>query len=84
MPTVKREEGFAIKVLTSPEHNPPHVHVYKAGGECRIKLGDGIRPAELWDVLPGMSERDARRAEELVNKYLADCLVIWRRYNGHL
>lgn len=84
MPTVKREDGFEIMVLTSPEHNPPHVHVYKAGGECRVLLGDEDTAPALWDVMQGMSVKDARNAETLVRKYQAECLAVWRKYNGHL
>lgn len=84
MPTVKREDGFEIMVLTSPEHPPPHVHVYKAGGECRVLLGDEDTQPELWDVERGMSIKDARKAEALVSKYQAECLEVWRRIHEQL
>ena len=83
MPTVVREEGFEIMVLTSPEHPPPHVHVYKAGAECRVLLGDEASPPRLWDV-KGMRLKDARDALALVHRYHAQCLNVWRKYNGSL
>lgn len=84
MPTVTRIEGFEIRVLLRNEHNPPHVHVFKAGGECRVLVGDeAIRP-ELWDIVGGMSDRDALRAEALVGLYQAECVAAWRKYHGSL
>lgn len=80
MPTVVVEEGFEIRVLTRNEHRPAHVHVYKAGAECRIF----IESATLWDIKGGMTARDARQAEALVRKYQNECQAAWRTYNGHL
>lgn len=39
-PTVVRQGGFLVMIYYKPlEHDPPHVHVWKAGTEARIGLG---------------------------------------------
>ena len=38
MPTVRRHEGYEVR-LNSDEHEPPHVHVWKAAGQVKIWLG---------------------------------------------
>ena len=82
MPTVKREQGFAIKVNTRGEHNPPHVHVFKAGGEIRVKLGDDETAPSYWDEKRPMALQDKVKAVLLVDKYRAECLEVWRKFNG--
>lgn len=84
MPTVKREEGFEIKVNTRGEHSPPHVHVLKAGGEIRVKLGDEETVPSYWDEKRPMPLRDKVRAVLLVDKYQAECLAVWRKFNANL
>jgi hypothetical protein len=35
-PTIIRDSGFLVMIYCKPrEHDPPHVHVVKAGGEDR-------------------------------------------------
>lgn len=82
MALVVEEDGFRIMVLTRNEHNPPHVHVYRAGGECRVKIGES--PAMLWDVKGGLTLKEASKAEALVRKHQAACLRKWEEKNGHL
>ena len=84
MPTVLRFEGFEIRVFVRNEHSPPHVHVFKAGGECRILLGDEDTQPCLWNIVGGLSDRDAVKAENLVSQYQAECLAAWRKYHGSL
>lgn len=69
-------------VRTRHEHNPPHVHVLRAGGECRVKIAES--PAVLWDVKGGLTLSEARKAEALVRKYQTQCLEKWEELNGHL
>ncbi|NJN61100.1 MAG: DUF4160 domain-containing protein [Coleofasciculaceae cyanobacterium RL_1_1] len=40
MPTILRQDGFAVRLYFN-DHDPPHVHVFKAGGQAKIALGDG-------------------------------------------
>ncbi len=84
MPTVKREAGFTIKVNTRGEHSPPHVHVIKAGGEIRVQLGDHETAPCYWDEKRPMPLQDKVRAVLLVDKYQAECLEVWRKFNGHI
>ncbi len=37
MPRVLSEDGFDFYIYFD-DHNPPHVHVYKSGGEIRIEI----------------------------------------------
>ena len=84
MPTVVREAGFSIIVRVRGENLPPHVHVYKGAGECRILLGETETGPRLWDVVGGMDWREARQAERLVIRPQAACRAVWRQVNGHL
>ena len=84
MPTVRREAGFAIEVHTRNEHGPAHVHVTKAGGEIRVKLGDDTTLPSYWDERAPMSTRDKILAVRLVMTHQAECLAVWRKFNGNL
>ena len=42
MPLEIEQEGFKVMIYTRDEHEPPHVHVWKGGGEAVINLG-GIK-----------------------------------------
>ena len=37
MPTVLRVDGFSFRFYSN-DHAPPHVHVTRAGTECRVLL----------------------------------------------
>jgi len=84
MPTVVVEDGFEVRVLTRNEHRPPHVHVYRSGGECRIKIAEGpaCDQVRLWDIVGGMTKRDVDRALNLVEKYQVACRDKWREIHG--
>lgn len=84
MPTVKREDGFEIKVNTRGEHSPPHVHVIRAGGEIRVRIGDEETAPSYWDEKRSMTMRDKVRAVLLVDEYQAECLMVWRKFNANL
>lgn len=44
MPVIIRSSGFRFIILPG-DHDPPHVHIRKAGGELIINLGiDGGEP----------------------------------------
>ncbi|HEY9899890.1 MAG TPA: DUF4160 domain-containing protein [Pantanalinema sp.] len=82
MPTVASIEGYEIRVLTRNEHRPRHVHVFKADWEPRVRIGE---LAEFWDIKYGApSNREVRRAIELVGQYLDACNMKWEECNGHL
>lgn len=83
MPTVRTIDGYTIKVNTRGEHNPAHVHVFKAGWEIRIRIdGDA---AELWDVSYGdPNSKELARAVDHVQDCWAACRESWRMNNAHL
>ncbi|MGG6266137.1 DUF4160 domain-containing protein [Leptolyngbya sp. AN03gr2] len=39
MPTLLRQDGFEIRMYFD-DHDPPHVHVFKAEGQAKIALGN--------------------------------------------
>jgi hypothetical protein len=53
MPTVLRVEGFPFRIYPA-DHQPPHIHAYKAGGVARIALSAPV----IIISYEGMSERD--------------------------
>jgi hypothetical protein len=77
MPTVFRQDGFEIRIYSN-EHNPPHVHVIKAGGELKFILGSESEKAFLDRVLSPMKRRDARAAFEIVKEQQTFLLKKWR------
>ena len=75
MVTVLRLHGLRFVVYTA-DHEPPHVHVY-GDGEARIDI-------ETLKVLTqgGMSDRDVRRAAEVIEANRQLFLETWRKYHG--
>ncbi|CAN7465700.1 DUF4160 domain-containing protein [Neorhizobium tomejilense] len=75
MVTVLRQHGLRFVVYTA-DHEPPHVHVY-GDGEARIDI-------ETLKVLTqgGMSDRDVRRAAEVIEANRQLFLETWRKYHG--
>jgi len=60
MPTVLQEDGFDVMIYTH-DHEPKHVHVFRAEGEITINLEDlSVRSSYE------MKGKDARRAQEIV------------------
>ena len=77
MPTVHRGGNLRF-VLFLDDHDPPHVHVFSAGGEAKLLLeGRDGRPALLW--ARGMDRGKLRQA---MTETLADrskLLLAWHR-----
>ena len=76
MPTVLRREGFDF-IIYFDDHNPPHVHVFKSGGEAKIEL-DPILVAAVWK----MKKRDVRDAKRITIEHQSYLLDKWREING--
>jgi hypothetical protein len=76
MPTVLRRDGFEF-VIYFDDHNPPHVHVFKADGEVKIEL-DPVVVVGVWR----MKKKDARHANSIARENQADLLDKWREING--
>lgn len=76
MPTIHRQDGFAVMIYTD-DHLPAHVHVWKAEGEVVVNLDDGsIR--EIND----MGRRDVRWAVEIVEENQESFRRRWREIHG--
>ena len=80
MPTVHREEGYAIRIYTD-DHPPPHVHVRKGSGGAKIQLDDGAgEPMVIWHE--GLKESEKVRAFRLVVRHREKLLTEWRKIHG--
>jgi hypothetical protein len=63
------------------DHDPPHVHVFKAGGQAKIALGSGDTLPSLI-MVQGMSAKIAKAALAIVIENQADLLEKWEEYHG--
>jgi len=76
VPTVLRQDGFTFMIYNR-DHEPMHVHVFKAEAEIVIDLeGPSIR--DNW----GMSKKDARKAFDVVAAHQQFLIGEWKRING--
>jgi len=76
MPTVLRRDGFDF-VIYFDDHNPPHVHVFKAEGEVKIEL-DPLTAVGIWR----MKRKEVWRAKQITMEQQAYLLDRWREING--
>ncbi|MDQ3995444.1 MAG: DUF4160 domain-containing protein [Gemmatimonadota bacterium] len=82
MPTVLEENGFQVRIYLPPrEHQPPHVHVVKAGTEVVVRLGDSETPPQVAEVY-GMHRADVMHAYRIVEANQAMLLQKWRQHHG--
>ena len=79
MPTVLEKDGFRITIRTR-DHNPPHVHVYKADGQIKITIGSETEPTEIVGVW--MNRSDARKAVAIVEENHMYLMAKWREIYG--
>ena len=77
MPTVLREQGFEVRIYTF-DHPPAHVHVAKAGAIVRIELA--TRTAT--EIVGAISDRDVKRAEQMVSRHARRLKEEWERIHG--
>ena len=77
MPTVLREAGFEVRIYTF-DHPPPHVHVQKAGAVLKIDLA----MAQAVRIVGAISDRDVKRAEQIVAKHAVVLKEAWRKLYG--
>ena len=63
------------------DHDPPHIHAFKAGGQAKIALGNlEVTPSLIF--VQGMSAKDARKAIELVTENQVELLEEWKEFHG--
>lgn len=80
MPTVIRKNGFRFQIFTD-DHEPAHVHVFKAGKEVVINLGS--EAAKPWvRENNGMKRADQDQAVIIASKYQDYLLGKWRQIHG--
>ena len=78
MPTVIREDGFEIRIYTR-DHPPAHVHVAKAGANMKIDLATN----QVTHIEGAISDRDVKRAEQLVAKHAQSLKQGWMKFHGN-
>ena len=78
MPTIVRKEGFEVRIYTL-DHPPPHVHVEKAGAFVKIDLATH----EATEIVGVISDRDVKRAEQLVARNLRFLRQEWEKIHGN-
>jgi hypothetical protein len=80
MPTLLRQDGFEIRMYFN-DHDPPHVHAFKAGGQAKIGLGSlGVAPNLL--LVQGMSDKDGKKAIAIVTEHQVELLAKWEEWYG--
>jgi Domain of unknown function (DUF4160) len=72
MPTIINQEGFSVRIRTN-DHEPMHVHVFKADGEAKINITSG-EVVKVWK----MSAKDVKKAEEIVSENAEILAEKWR------
>ena len=77
MPTLIREDGFEIRIYTR-DHPPAHVHVAKAGANMKIDLATN----QVVQIAGAISDRDVKRAEQLVAKHAQTLIEAWENLHG--
>jgi hypothetical protein len=80
MPTVHQQDGFQFRIYPN-DHDPAHVHAWKAGRVAKIGLGDDETAPYPMD--PGaMRTPDVRRAIRIVEEHQATLLNEWRKHHA--
>ena len=81
MSTEWRQDGFEFVIRTNePRFEPPHVHVFKAGGEVKISLGRDDEAPQIVNIW--MKDKDAAKALAIVVEKQAYFLGVWRGRHG--
>jgi hypothetical protein len=80
MPTVLRQDGFDV-VIYNRDHPPMHVHVFKAGAETIINLGDAATKPSIRDNYR-MSKNNRRKALRIVSENQEFLIQEWTRINS--
>ena len=81
MPTVHCEDGFKVPIYPN-DHLPCHVHVFKAGGEVIIQLGNDAAPSTIDQIYGDISDRQVSKALQIVQPNQAKLLAAWKGIHG--
>ena len=77
MPTLIRQDGFNVRMYFD-DHDPPHVHVFKAGGQAKIAID--ASPSLI--LVQGMNSKEAKAALQVVAQHQTHLLEKWQEYHG--
>lgn len=80
MPTVLRKNGFRFQIYTD-DHEPPHTHVFKAGKQVVINLGDERHRVSVREN-KNMEPKNVVKALEIAADYQGYLLEKWSEYHG--
>jgi hypothetical protein len=80
MPTLLRKDGFDIRMYFD-DHDPPHVHAFKAGGQAKVALGS-LEVAPSLMLVQRMSVKDTKQAVAIVAGDQMQLLEKWEEYHG--
>jgi hypothetical protein len=80
MPTVLSQDGYDVRIYPN-DHKPGHVHVWKAGKEMVINLGDDDHMPSVREVR-GMRRSDVAKALRIVFEHQSYLIKEWERING--
>lgn len=78
MPTVFRWKGYRFFWYQADGNEPPHVHIWKDGCECKIWL----RTGEL-AFNHGHSVNDLRALLAVTNEHRDHLMEVWNEQFGH-
>jgi hypothetical protein len=76
MPTILFIKGFRF-IIWPDDHEPPHVHVFKGGGEAKVTIVE----SKLIRII-GLSKQEARFILATVVEHQADLLKEWEKIHG--
>ncbi len=81
MPTLLHNvDGFDVIINTRDEHEPPHVHVWRAGNEAVINLGAQDTPPSIHEIKGNMSKKHVRKALSIIIEHQTSLIVQWDKY----
>ena len=80
MPTVLRISGFRFQIFTD-DHAPAHAHVFKAGKQVIISLGNERTRVSIREN-KGMKTADIVQAAEIAANHQTYLLERWREIHG--
>ena len=80
MPTILTINGYRFIIWPS-DHEPPHVHVFKGGGEAKVNIGDNDQAPQLI-LACGLNKREAWFIMETVAAHQAQLLNAWEKIHG--
>jgi hypothetical protein len=78
MPTVLRKRGWRFFLYPNEGHEPPHIHVQKAGMECKFWLNPGTRNIQAAYTY-NLGPKDLREVRAIIDEHFDELLSAWNR-----